>query len=419
VTRSFLILAIVLAGAFAVPFAVLPHAFDAFRLPKELALRGEAILLIAVFAGALISGYRPHLRVDHWLILPLVAIAWMLIVTAGSTNVVVSATRLAAGVATLIVFLATMQAAELGSAFLPLVALPLLAAAGNAVIDILQETNIWMPFGTLPDVRHHYQCTAFIGNPNEVGSYLAVASLGCIAAAIADRARRPWFAGAAVLLVAGVVASQTLTALASLIAGVFVLFALVSWKHALRVAVIAAITATIVVASIAPLRQRASNMAQWLRHGDYNSLLTDRLTPFAAASLMASDHPLLGVGPGAFGWNYFSYKVRAEQRYPTLRRAWSREVNFGEVHNDHLQVVAEAGAPGYVLFVVMLGTLVSISLRRVAGDALPARRFAVLLALPLAVLWLTLSLAQFPLETTAVRMLLVHFAALCAAWRPA
>ena len=45
------------------------------------------------------------------------------------------------------------------------------------------------------------------------------------------------------------------------------------------------------------------------------------------------------------------------------------------------------------------------------------RRFAVRLALPLAVLWLVLSLAQFPLESTAERMLIVHFGALCAAWQ--
>jgi hypothetical protein len=39
------------------------------------------------------------------------------------------------------------------------------------------------------------------------------------------------------------------------------------------------------------------------------------------------------------------------------------------------------------------------------------------MALPLAVFWVMLSIAQFPLESTAVRMILVHCAALCAAWR--
>jgi O-antigen ligase len=371
-----------------------------------------------VFFGALVMGDRPRIRFDRWLVMPLFALAWMVIVTLTSTNPTVSGLRVIAGVATLIVFIATVRSAGTNRAFLALVAVPLVAAVINAVIDILQELNIWMPFGTQPDVRHHYQCTALVGNPNEIGSYLAVAALACLAAAIADRERRKWFASAAILLLAGVIASQTLTALAAFVAGAFVLFALVSWKYALRSALVAIVIALLLVVSLAPLRQRAGNMVHWLRTGEYNALLTDRLTPFIAASLMTIDRPLTGVGPGTFGWNYYTYKVRAEQVYPVLRKAWSRGVNFGEVHDDHLQLLAEGGVPAYLLFVAFLVMLGAISLRNVGAGAPPTQRFAMLLALPLAVLWVVLSLAQFPLETTVVRMLLVHFAALCAAWRP-
>lgn len=410
------ILALVLAGAACIPLIVLPHAFDAFRLPKELALRAEALLLLATFITTIILGARPRVRFNRWFVLPSIALAWMVITALTSTNPGVSAWRVVAGVATFIVYLATLHAAENRRAFLPLLAVPLIAAVINAFVDVLQELDVWMPFGSEPDVRHHFQCTAFIGNPNEIGSYLAVATLACIAAATADRARRKWFIAAAIVLVAGLVASQTLTALVALIAGAFALFALVSLKQAVRVAIAATVIAALLVIPIAPLRQRALNMATWLRSGDYNSLLTERLTPFVAATMMTAERPLAGVGPGAFGWNYFAYKLRAEQRYPPLRNAWSRGVNFGEVHDDHLQLLAETGAPGYAIFLAILGTLGAISFRRSADS--PAQRFAMLLALPLAVLWFVLSLAQFPIETTAIRMLIVHFAALCIAWRP-
>jgi len=416
VKNSAAILALVLLGALGIPLIVLPHAFDAFRLPKELALRAEGVLLVAAGAVAIVIGARPRVRLDRWLVLPSIALLWMVVTATTSTNASVSWWRVVAGVATLIVFIATMYCAENGRAFLPLIAVPLAAAVVNAIVDVLQELDIWMPFGVEPDVRHHFQCTAFIGNPNEIGSYLAVATLACIAAATADRSRRKWFASAAVLLVAGLIASQTLTALVALIAGAFVLFALVSLKQAVRVAIAATIVAALLVVPIAPLRHRAMNMMTWLRTGDYNSLLTERLTPFVAATLMTADRPLLGVGPGAFGWNYYAYKLRAEQRYAPLRNAWSRGVNFGEVHDDHLQLLAESGVPGYLIFIALLVTLGAISLRR--ADDSPPRRFATLLALPLVVLWFVLSLAQFPIETTAVRMLIVHFAALCAAWRP-
>jgi len=464
VKTSSLILAVVLLGTICIPLAVLPQGFDAFRLPKVATLRAEVILIAAIFVGALVlrprrdderppAGRRGR---QHWLpkaertplaisavraqtsaaghagppeapgrsplvaAVPVacVALAWMAIATLVSTNPAVSSWRLAAGVSTLIVFIATLRVAVGGRAYLALVALPLLAAAFNAAVVILQELNVWMPFGTRPDVRHHLQCTAFIGNPNEVGSYLAVAALVCMAAAFADAARRRWFAAGAALLVAGLVASQTLTAFAAFIAGMIALFALVSWKHALRVALIAGLAAIVLVATVAPLRQRAGQMAKQLRTGRYNAFMTDRLTPFAAASLMAIDRPLTGVGPGTFGWNYHPYKLRAEERFPDLRKAWSRGVNFGVVHNDHLQVLAEGGAVGYALFLACIATLGAISLRRGAADLPPPQRFAFFLALPLAVLWLVLSLAQFPLETVVVRMLIVHFAALCAAWRP-
>jgi O-antigen ligase len=378
-----------------------------------MALRAEALVILSVFLGALVLGSAKRIRFDRWLILPVVALIWMAIVAITSTNPTVSALRLAAGAATFIVFVATMQSADGARVFLPLLGLPLGAAVANAVVVILEELNIWAPFSPNPELTHHLQSNAFIGNPNEVGSYLAVAALACMAAAIADVARRRWFVIAAVVLLAGVVASQTLTAVVALIAGAFVLFALISWKHALA----AAVVPLVVVACVAPLRDRAVNMARMFRSGDYNLLVSDRLAPSVSAFLMTVDHPLTGVGPGAFGWNYYDYKPRAEQRFPLLQAAWSRGMNFGEVHNDHLQVLAEGGVPGYLMFLALAAMLGAISLRGVsAADSAP-QRFAVLLALPLSVLWLVLSLGQFPLETTAVRMLIVHFAALCAAWR--
>lgn len=415
-----LILTVILLGALAIPLVVLPQTFDAFRLPKELALRAEAVLLVAAALASLTLGWRPTPRLSALrsplYFLPLLALAWLAVVTLTSTNHALSITRLIAGVATLLVYFATVHVADRGG--LALVAVPLAAASFNAVVGILQELHVWMPFGENADVRHHLQCSAFIGNPNEVGSYLAIAALVAMAAAAADRARRAGFAAVAVVLVAGVIASQTLTALGALIAGAFALFALVSRRHALRVAVAAALVVVLLVLAVAPLRQRATNVARWLRDGDYNAVVTDRLTPFAAASLMARDRPLFGVGPGAFAWNYYDYKVRAEQRVPALRKAWSRGVNFGEVHNDHLQVLAEGGVVGYALFAAILVVLGALSIRHRNAGTTP-RCFAMLLALPLAVSWAVLSIAQFPLETTAVRMLLLYFAALCVAWRAA
>ena len=71
---------------------------------------------------------------------------------------------------------------------------------------------------------------------------------------------------------------------------------------------------------------------------------------------------------------------------------------------------------GYGAFAVVIGALASLSFAP-AEDA--RRQFVRRMALPLAVYIVILSLAQFPLETTVVRGLLIHLAAVCAAWSSA
>jgi len=77
-------------------------------------------------------------------------------------------------------------------------------------------------------------------------------------------------------------------------------------------------------------------------------------------------------------------------------------------------VLAEGGVIGYTAFLGALAALASFSIG--ARGTNEWQRFARRLALPLAIYWIVLSLAQFPLGTTIVRGLLVHFAAICAAW---
>jgi O-antigen ligase len=300
------------------------------------------------------------------------------------------------------------------------VAAPLAAAVINALLVIVEETNLWMPFGVHPNVPHHLQCTALIGNPNEIGGYLGAATLAIIALMAArdsgNRRNLRDIVIAAVLLIA-LIACQTLTAIIAFAAAALVIVAILSWRNAIRVAVAVVIAGVLLVALVAPFRVRAASMIHWVRHGEYNALATERFTAFTAAWSMFLDHPITGVGPGAFSWQYYDYKIRAEQRYPSLRNAYTRGTNYGEVHNDHLQALAEGGVIGYAGFVALVGALGVLSF------AIPARapdwrqRFAHHLVFPLAVFWIVLSLAQFPMETTVIRGLVVHLAALCVGWR--
>jgi O-antigen ligase len=417
--RDLIILGLVVAGSLAIPLVFRRDPSGMFRLPKAIALRAEAILILSVFLGSIVLGTRmSRLKWrDPWLLGPLAAFVAFVLLTITSTNHTLSVSALETAAATLIVFLATVAAARVGRWIL--VAVPLVAACANALLVVVEEANLWMPFGEHPELPHHLQCDALIGNPNEVGGYLGAALLAALAAIAAKRSGTRWKIGDVLLVAmlgAALFACQTLTAIIAFILAALVMIALSSWKRAMGVAGVTIISLVIIVAVVVPLRQRAVRVSAWFQSGEYNEIVSERFTPFAAASLMFIDHPLTGVGPGAFSWQYFDYKIRAEQKYPSLRRAYARGINFGEVHNDHLQALAEGGLVGYTAFIALLGALAALSFTAAHPESDAWQRFAHTLALPLAVFWVVLSLAQFPMETTVVRTLLVHFAALCAGW---
>src|SRR5207244_7428401 len=121
------------------------------------------------------------------LLLPLVAFAMTAILTMTATKPALSASALAAAAATLVVYFATVAAAR--NAGWTVVGVPLVAAAANALLVIIEETGLWMPLGVESGIQHHLQCTALVGNPNEVGSYLGAAALVGVAL-LAER--RAW-----------------------------------------------------------------------------------------------------------------------------------------------------------------------------------------------------------------------------------
>jgi O-antigen ligase len=88
-------------------------------------------------------------------------------------------------------------------------------------------------------------------------------------------------------------------------------------------------------------------------------------------------------------------------------------MNWGEVHNDHLQVAAETGLPGYALF---LGAIAICAGKRRTIASTAESAFARAMRWPLATLIFVLCLAQFPLELAAPRLMLLTIGALCLTW---
>jgi len=406
------VLAVLAAGALAIP-TIITSGTDAFRLPKELAFRAEAILLLTAAVFWLTSRKRTW-RIGRGaeLVVAAAIVGWTLLTAATSTNRLLSADGLITVVAASILFLVTCVAAQ----ELSLVAVDVLmvGACANAALVILQETNLWTPLAlTVPG---HYASVGLLGNANDVGTFLVGPAIAAVVVAVTSPGARRWiYALIALLLGGGVVASGTRTALGALVVALIVFALLHSRRAAIVVVAALAILALPLLSRSTAIGTGVRDVVAAARARDYPRLFSERLVPFLAAADMTRDHPLLGVGPGCFKYHYMAYRVALATHYPaTLTQGWPQ--NWGEVHNDHLQVASETGLPGYALFLGAIAVAAGIGTRRRAPLASPEAAFARALRWPLAAAAFVICLGQFPLELAAPRLMLLSLGALCIAW---
>jgi O-antigen ligase len=410
------ILATLAVGLIAIP-AILSSGMDPFRLPKELLFRAEAItlLMLAVFWATARRRTWTFVKRPEFLVAAAI-VCWSTVTTATSTNRALSIDSLITIVAAAVIFIVTCLASQTTS----LIAVDVLMFAGcaNAILVILQELKIWTPYPPSPQTDSHYGSVGLLGNTNDVGTYLVTLAVAAIVLAVTANGIRRWvYSAIGILLVAGIAASGARTALGALVAALIV-FAI---GHSRRAAVAAGaivIALTLVVLSPSTSLGRGVRVfTNALAHRDYQHLFSERLLPFLAALDMTRDHPLLGVGPGCFKYHYMAYRVGLRGRYPgTWIRGYA--MNWGEVHNDHLQTAAETGLPGYALFLAAIGVGTGIvgSSRSKTISLTPEATFARALRWPLATAVFVICLAQFPLELAAPRLVILTLGALCVTW---
>jgi O-antigen ligase len=414
---DYLIRAPVIAGAFLISLVV-SDVHDAFRPPKELLFRGEAIFAAAALLIALI--YLPRLIarrasvVRPELLIVAAALVWTAISTAASTNRLISVESFWWVATAAVVFVAaTITSRTWGPHAAWVVLLP---AAVNALIVILQRLEVWSPIHFEQPLPLRIRLTGLIGNPNDLGSYLVAPLVLAVALSIVGSGRtRALCAAVAILLGSAMIATETLTAIAAAGLALTAMAMLVWRRFATRIVVAAATAAIVVFMVVAPLRTRAETMISAFRGGNYLLLTSNRIPAYMSAWALFKDHPLTGAGPGTFHWWYMPYKTDLNMRHPEMIDAEAE--NFGQVHNDHLELLAASGIVGYAIFLAALLRLGSLSLNRSAEESDFRESAARLTALPLSVAVFVMAIAQFPLELAAVLSTLLHTSALCVGWR--
>src|SRR5438445_5877802 len=150
-----------------IPLVVSVTGENQFRLPKELALRATAILVMLTGVFSLTTGvvdWSGVRRARHVVILAGLIAVWTIVATLASTNRRLSYDSLITVVCSIAIFLAAMISASRA----PILLFDLLLAGAclNAVVVTLQEYGVWNPFAFSELVERHSRSSAFIGNPN-------------------------------------------------------------------------------------------------------------------------------------------------------------------------------------------------------------------------------------------------------------
>jgi O-antigen ligase len=411
---SLIWITIVLATA-AIPIYYSPAGKDPFRFPKEILLRAEAIMIAAIAVAwpwqLPITSSRRESRV---MLFVLLIVAWTIVITLTSTHRVLSLESLIRVVALAIIFVLTYLLAR-GKSLLALLAViaPACINAADYIVVGLQQGTLFRIATTVAE-----RPAAFLGNPDDIGAFFVAPALACITCATLKGVNRVWTAIAALLIGFALVATQTLTGLIAFGAGLGTL-ALVRWRRrglAVFIALIVCALTTVLI--YPPLRTRVRVTIPAFRSGNIDAILSGRLLPSYAAWRMFEDHPIVGVGPGCFGWQYFSYKLNVARDHPALVKSPSYALNFGEAHNDHLQMLAVGGLPAYLLFIGSLSWVATMSFRREGTSATPDQcaQFARIFALPFAVSFMVMAVAGFPLEVAATTSSDLFLAALLVRW---
>jgi O-antigen ligase len=204
-------------------------------------------------------------------------------------------------------------------------------------------------------------------NPNDLAA-LTILVLGAALALWASAPRKSVFRwiglAAAVPLVLTVILTQSRGAFLAL-AAVALPSGIALVRHRPRVVpVLAALVAVALYLAPATFWDRVSGMRkaasfETIGEMDPEGSARERLAVLRTAARIVADHPLLGVGVGA---------------YANANAEYSPAVGLRDAHNTYVNVVAETGLPGLVFFLGLVGSVLRSArdARRRAARASPA-----------------------------------------------
>jgi O-antigen ligase len=385
-----------------------------------MAMYATAILAAAGGAISLLHVSRNRLG---WKTLPVpirwaaAGVLWALVALLFSSNQPLS-------VDALIFTLAVIAIGVVATFSLPRIPLAIVSAAVlipaliNAGFLFLQASQTWSPWVVPSSAPLRSHNIALVGDTNTLGAYFVGPILFGTVLSLSSRQVlwRLSYAGIACILAAGLILTESRTPIISTVLALGTLATLHLRARAVPLLFLIIFGVAAVATLYTPLKQRVAAVIESVTLGNLDAATGGRVPAFIAAWEMFLDHPLTGVGPGVFKFEYMPYRVAISGKYPSVSGlARPDGVNFGEVHNDHLQLLAEVGIPGYLMLLGVFASVARISFSKpIAGDE--PGRVARLLALPLTVALFFTMLGNFPLQRAASVCTFTLMGAACIAW---
>ena len=268
-----------------------------------------------------------------------------------------------------------------------LLAVFLVVSAINGAISILQSTGVFQPLA-IEAISGRVASVGLIGNEGYLALIMALAEIGSVGVGLfaSSPSIRVLAWSGSILFLAALAVSRNMTGWLALLIGVIPL----AWSQLKnRQRRLSAVAATLVfllaLGTLPPVRGRLRVAILEARAGNWDSLSSNRLAPWAAALEMIAERPLLGFGPGTFGAEFVVHRLQAEIQWGRRLTTPTLMSSYAQVHCDYLQVFAEMGIPAGLAAIASLGALLVGLLRTSAHAPEPVRQEAiVVLAIVLA-----------------------------------
>ena len=371
-----------IAIAVATPLFVAPYGLDPFRLPKTVLLRVGGLAVLWLLAVAVARKEIPIRQVFHWGRIEDRAVAGIVAATVVSSVFSTLPSASLKSVVTVLALLGMFLTSRIAVRAQPYVRWMMIPACLIAVLAFFARTSGWSPWTVIwtdldPTSQRLLGSATLLGNSNDVGCFLAFWTVVFLIQGSTSVKMKVLFGLA---LLAGLMSSVSLTAVLAALAGIGTqLVGLGEKRRSARIVAIASL-AVILVASGLALSNQLANLDR-APGAPLERATSHRWGSWLAGLSIGAQHPLVGVGPGAFGKHFSDARVSVANRYLGFFSTDHPSTFFSEAHSDYIEIFAETGLPGLIVFA---GTL-TLLIRR------PSTRAG---AVTLAVL----ALGSFPLQ---------------------